>query len=452
MPSQIKTLHQDFVNGRQNPVSWLEELEDKILLVQQTTNAFIHLDLRRARMSAEESWRRYREGRPLSVMDGVLVGLKDLFETANMPTTAGSQILKDYQPTHDASIVQHLRRWGANCDLGKLNLHEFAFGPTSCYSYFGAVRHPLDFGKMAGGSSGGSAVVVATDLMPLALGTDTGGSIRIPAALCGVIGLKPTYDRISRQGVIPLAWTLDHVGPLARSLDDVALFMDLLSPHEHFGEQMALHPPSLRVLVPEGTEGRALDADLQSRFEGALDLLSSLRNVRVDYAPLPEMERIRAAQLVIIGAEASNYHWKWLQERPMDYQTDVRERLMARSSYLAVQYIEGLRARHELIKRYRTLFNAYDVIILPTVPIYAPDLSTQSVTGYDGQQTDVRNLLVWMTAPFNLLGLPALTLPVGKNPQGFAASAQIVAPWGQEGRILQVAKIWQDAMETAIPE
>ncbi|PSR29082.1 MAG: amidase [Sulfobacillus benefaciens] len=446
MASRIEALHQDFLSGRRDPVSWLEEMEDKIVQVQQTTNAFIHLDIRRARRRAEESWKRYCENRSRGVMDGMLVGLKDLFETANMPTTAGSQILRDYRPAHDAQIVQILRQWGANCDLGKLNLHEFAFGPTSTHSFFGPVRHPLDFGKMAGGSSGGSAVAVATGLTFLALGTDTGGSVRIPAALCGVIGLKPTYERISRGGVIPLSWTLDHVGPLTENLDDMAVFMDLLFPQERFKEQMALHPHTLKVLVPEGPEGTALDEDLQRRFERALAILSASGEVHIHHASLPEMERIRAAQLVIIGSEAANYHWKWLQERAADYQEDVRERLTARSSYLAVQYIEGLRARQELMEVYGTLLNDYDVLILPTVPVYPPDLNTTVMTGYDGQQTDIRNLLVWMTAPFNLLGLPALTLPVDKNDEGFAVSAQIVALWGQEGRLLQVAKMWQDAI------
>ncbi len=446
MPSSIMSLHQDFVTGRQDPILWLEELEDRILRVQETTNAFIHLDIGRARKSAEESRQRYREGRFLSVLDGIFVGLKDLFETANMPTTAGSKILRDYQPTEDAMIVQKLRQWGANCDLGKLNLHEFAFGPTSASSFFGPVHHPLDFTKMAGGSSGGSAAVVAEGVMPLALGTDTGGSIRIPAAFCGVIGLKPTYERLSRQGVIPLSWTLDHVGAMTRTLDDLAVFMDLLFPKERYKEQMAVTPHALKIFVPEGSEGTALDSDLQQQFTQALGVLSGLRNVDIKYAPLPEIERIRAAQLVIIGSEAANYHWQWLQERPWDYQNDVRERLSARSSYLAVQYIEGLRSRRELIDQYRTFFDAYDVIILPTVPLYPPELDVQESTGYEGQKTDIRNLLVWMTAPFNLLGLPALTLPVGQNSKGFAASAQIVASWGQEGRLLQVAKMWQDAI------
>ncbi|WP_083630062.1 amidase [Sulfobacillus thermosulfidooxidans] len=446
MPSQIKAIHQAFVTGQLDPVSWLDQLTDKIRQVQEQTNAFIHLDIERARMTAEASWRRYRNAISLSVLDGVLIGLKDLFETANMPTTAGSKILQNYRPHHDAVIVSQLRKLGANLDLGKLNLHEFAFGPTSTSSFYGPVRHPLDGSKMAGGSSGGSAVAVATELMPLALGTDTGGSVRIPAALCGIIGLKPTYDRISRQGVIPLSWTLDHVGPMARDVEDIALFLDLLFPEERFQEQMMAPCSSLNILVPSGTLGRAVDQDLQHRFELALERLSMLPGVHIDTSPLPELERIRAAQLVIIGAEAANYHWKWLQERPLDYQEDVRERLMSRASYLAVQYIEGLRARQELQVMYQQVLDRYDVMILPTVPIYPPDLTAQEVPGYDGQPIDVRNLLVWMTSPFNLLGLPALTMPVGHNDQGFAASAQIVGNYDQEGKLLQVAKIWQDVL------
>ncbi len=446
MGSQIEALHQAFLTKHQDPVAWLEQLADKILSVQRATNAFINLDISRARRTAEASWRRYRNGTARSTLDGILVGLKDLFETANMPTTAGSKILQDHRPSHDALVVQQLRQWGANLDLGKLNLHEFAFGPTSASSYFGPVRNPIDSRKMAGGSSGGSAVAVATGLMPLALGTDTGGSVRIPAALCGVIGLKPTYDRISRNGVIPLSWTLDHVGPLSRNLEDIAVFYDLLFPQEHVREQMSAEYGTLNVLIPQGPEGEALDTDLQDRFERAVDAFTRLPGIYLHHAPLPELERIRAAQMVIIGAEAANYHWQWLQERPLEYQPDVRERLIARSTYLAVQYIEGLRARQELMDLYRGVLGTYDVIVLPTVPIYPPDIDATIVPGYDGQMTDVRNVLLSMTSPFNLLGLPALSVPVGKNNEGFSVSAQIVGNYGQEGRLLQAAKIWQEAL------
>jgi aspartyl-tRNA(Asn)/glutamyl-tRNA(Gln) amidotransferase subunit A len=347
--------------------------------------------------------------------------------------------------------VALLRQQGANLDIGKLNLHEFAFGPTGTSSYFGAVKNPVNPLFMAGGSSSGSAAAVAAALLPAALGTDTGGSIRIPSAFCGICGLKPTYDRISRQGVIPLSWTLDHVGPLASSVEDLAVMLDCMSPAGSKNAPLVrqlirVQRPRARVFCPEGPMWQGLDPDLQSRFETRLEELAIQQSLSINRGPLPEIERIRAAQLVIIGAESANYHWKWLKERPQDYQPDVRERLVARSTYLAVQYIEALRVRSALMQEYHAWFatHGYDAIILPTVPIYPPALDEQEREGFHGEMADIRNLVVWFTSPFNLLGLPAVTIPVAQAPSGFSVSAQIVGDYWEEGKILQIAHSWQN--------
>lgn len=454
MSSQIERLHQSFLSGTDDPVALLERIHASQPAVQSQTNAFVSVDFERARQTAELSWDRFRKGKARGILDGIPVGLKDLFETAGVPTTAGSKILKDYRPVADGVVVARLRAAGANVDIGKLNLHEFAFGPTSTSSYFGPVKNPVDSRKMSGGSSGGSAVVVASGLFPAALGTDTGGSVRIPAALCGIAGLKPTYGRVSREGVIPLSWTLDHVGPLARTVEDLALVLNVIAePPGVSLEWMRSTPldPSapLRLFWPQGPQWQALDADLNERFEWAVEQLVRRGRVEIVRGDLPDTGRVRAAQTVIIGAEAANYHWRWLQERPWDYQPDVRKRLVSRSSYLAVQYIEALRARTELVQTYRAWFSAQacDAVIMPSVPVYPPDLDTRTVTGYGGEAADIRNILVWFTSLFNLLGLPAATIPVAVNAGGFAANAQIVGDYWQEEKILRIAKIWQDLVQ-----
>ncbi|PSR38042.1 MAG: amidase [Sulfobacillus thermosulfidooxidans] len=453
MSSQILALHRNFLEGRDDPVSLVERIQEKQPLVQAQTNAFISVDFERARNTAQAAWKRFRQGQPLGPLDGIPVGLKDLFETQGVLTTAGSRILRDYRPQRDAAVVERLRAAGANVDIGKLNLHEFAFGPTSTSSYFGPVRHFDKPDRMAGGSSGGSAVVVGAELLPAALGTDTGGSIRIPAALCGIAGFKPTYDVVSREGVIPLAWTLDHVGPLARSVEDIVLVLEAIS-HPRTGniDQMrakSLIPPR-RIFWPQGPHWEALDGDLNRRFEESVEQWIRLQpGMEVVRGPLPDVDRIRAAQLVIIGAEAANYHWRWLKERPWDYQPDVRERLVSRSTYLAVQYIEALRTRTELMQTYHAWFQKgeYDAIILPTVPVYAPELTVHTLEGYDHEPADIRNLLVWFTSLFNLLGLPAVTIPTALNAEGLAVNVQVVGDYGQDLAILALAHRWQRLVE-----
>ncbi len=449
MTAKIEALHQQFLTGASDPVRVLEEIASQAARVQTLTNAFIWTNWEKARQTAEQSWRRFRQGRSLNVLDGIPVGLKDLFETEGVPTTAGSKILRDYRPERDGAVVALLRQHGANLDVGKLNLHEFAFGPTGTSSYFGAVKNPVDPRFMAGGSSSGSAAVVAAGLLPAALGTDTGGSIRIPAAFCGVCGLKPTYDRISREGVIPLSWTLDHVGPLAAGVEDLAIMLDGMTGAKGLDARSGLNTPraTWRLFWPEGPSWQCLDSELQRRFDSRVEALATQCPVPITITrgPLPEIERIRAAQLVIIGAESANYHWQWLKEQPQNYQPDVRERLMARSTYLAMQYIEAMRERTRLMEAYHAWFDTqgYDAIILPTVPMFPPELETTERPGFNGGMEDIRNLAVWFTSPFNLLGLPAVTIPVDVAHSGFSVNAQIVGDHGQDIKVLQLAHVWE---------
>ena len=426
----LAELGQGFRSHALDPRQVLEEAISQIESLNSELCAFINLDYANARQAASASYERFRSGIPLGPLDGILIGLKDLFETKGIPTTAGSQILCDYHPAHNAAAVETLHNAGANTFLGKLNLHEFAYGPTATSSYFGTMKNPHDPEKMAGGSSGGSAIAVATGMVAGALGTDTGGSVRIPAAFCGVYGLKPSYDSISRRGVIPLSWTLDHVGPIARDLDDLELLWRILS---HRMDQQVRPTNNPRVLWVTDKNLDGLDVQVQQQMATAGERLGHLSVLEIIPGTLPRGEECRASQQLILGAEAVNYHWAWLKTRRDEYQPDVRDRLVSHAGDLAIHYIEALRMRSELIAYYDEEVAArYDFIITPTVPIVPPSLTTTHLGG-----VDIRQILTSWTAPFNLLGLPALTLPI--SPAGLGIGLQIVGSRGKELELLAFA-------------
>ncbi len=435
MIDSIRNYHQRFRAGKFTPRDLIEE---SIVRIEENAelHAFVSLDLARARREADSARERYRTGLDRGILDGIPIGLKDLFNTRGIATTAASKILLDHIPEEDAPVVQDLHGLGANTFLGKLNLHEFAFSPTGTASYFGPMKNPHDPTRMAGGSSGGSGIATATHMVKAALGTDTGGSVRIPAAFCGIYGLKPTYDRLNRQGVLPLSWTLDHVGILADTLEDLMVMSSCFGLHEDLTgiPNQPIGLAGKRVLWLQDALWDKVDEDVQRVMRQTIQQLMTLS---VDVLPteLPRAGEIRASQQVILGAEAANYHWSWLQSRAEDYQPDVRERLTTRASLLAIHYIEALRRRQELIAFYHdTVFSDVAFMVSPTVPIRPPKLEVQTMAG-----VDVRQLLTVWTAPFNLLGLPAITVPMGRPEEGMGL--QIVAPWGQEERLLRFASV-----------
>ena len=437
----ISELHSLFAQKKVSPREWALSVLDRVTREAGPYRAFCYLDPEAFLAEAEKSEQRYLKGYPLSELDGIPIGLKDLIETKDMPTTAASKILEGYRPEEDAVVVGRLRRAGANVSLGKLNLHEFAYGTTGTSSAFGPAKNPWDPTRMAGGSSSGTAIAVQRNWVMAGLGTDTGGSIRIPAALCGVTGIKPTYGLIPVRGVIPLAWTLDHVGPMARCAADVRLVLNALSDFP----RDPLSPPSwgrrYRVLRPTNV-GHAYRAGIERVLDAALGELDGAGIIEVHEGPLPGWEALQLLQHVIIGAEASTYHWAWLRDRPHLYQADVRERLETRAALLAVQYIEALRQRRRWQERYRDVWGQVDGIALPTVPITAPPWEQEGILNEEGEVEDVRVSLVKFTAPFNVLGLPALSHPAGFD-QGLPVGLQWVAPPGRESWLLDVIERYQ---------
>jgi aspartyl-tRNA(Asn)/glutamyl-tRNA(Gln) amidotransferase subunit A len=395
--------------------------------------AFITVDEEAAAREARRAGRALARGagNPLS---GVPIAIKDLFATRGLRTTAGSRILRDWVPDSDAAAVARLRAAGAVV-LGKTNLHEFAYGVTNGNPWWGVARNPWDPERIPGGSSGGSAIAVVTGLAAGALGSDTGGSIRIPAALCGCIGLKPTFGVIPLEGVFPLGWSLDHAGPLTRTVDDARLLFEILA-----ARRLGSRPPTrgLRVGVIRGTLVNRVEVGVAGRVAAGIQALKD-GGLRVSELEIPELDWTGAMQLVTLRAEASAVHARWLRRRPRAYGEDVRIRLRLGALVSGPEYATAQRARGTLREALRLAFERVDVLALPTTPIVAPRIGLRSIRWPDGSEP-VDGALVRLTQPFNLAGVPALSVPCGRV-DGLPVGLQLVAPWNEEARLLAVGEV-----------
>jgi len=393
-------------------------------------NAFITVMAQRAIRDARRAEARLVRGESGRLL-GVPLAIKDLFAVKGVRTTAGSRILREWVPTADAEAVARLRAAGAIV-LGKTNLHEFAYGVTNGNPWWGVARNPQDPTRIPGGSSGGSAIAVVAGLAAGALGSDTGGSIRIPAALCGCVGLKPTYGAIPLDGALPLGWSLDHAGPLARSVDDVRLLFEVLSGRT---TRRRRETNGLRVGMVRGSLTDRVEPAVTARVAEAVGGLRR-RGLRVGEITIPELEWTVAMQLITLRAEASAIHAKWIRQRPRSYGEDVRVRLQLGALVSGAEYAVAQHARTRLRAALRQAFQRVDVLALPTTPIVAPMIGVRTVEWPQGAEP-VDGSLVRLTTPFNLAGTPALSVPCGRW-DGLPIGLQLVAPWNEEERLFAV--------------
>jgi aspartyl-tRNA(Asn)/glutamyl-tRNA(Gln) amidotransferase subunit A len=383
---------------------------------------------------------------------GVPFAVKDLFDVAGVPTTFGAKVFADRVAKSDAAAVKRLVDAGAVC-LGKLNLHECAFGFTGENRTFGDTRNPWDPSRIAGGSSSGSAVAVALGICPITLGSDTGGSIRMPAALCGLTGLKPTYGRVSRAGGLPLSWTMDHVGPITRSAAEAALVLKLLAGSDAADETASRRPVpdypaelsarirGLRVGVMHRWFFEALDPQVAAAVGLGLEKLLGMgaRQVEVD---LPLLEEVLGAHRAIIFPEASAFHRPWLAGRAQDYAADIRQLLLAGLFMPAVDYLAALQARRMIRREWAKVFEKIDVLITPTTPVTATKFGEQTTDVPGGPKPLVRAYLD-LTLPFNLTGYPAITIPCGFSKSGMPIGMQLVGRPFTESVLLRAAHQYQ---------
>ena len=392
-----------------------------------------------ARREAQQAERRLARGESGALL-GVPIAVKDLFATRSLRTTVGSRILRDWVPSSDAAVVARLRAAGAVI-FGKTNLHEFAYGVSTANPWWGVARNPHDPRRSPGGSSGGSAIAVVAGLCAAALGSDTGGSIRVPASLCGCVGLKPTFGAIPLHGTFPLGWSLDHAGPLARTVDDAGVLLDVLSGADAGRKSRRVSTRGLRVGVVRGSIVGNVQPGVSRQLDAAAAALRR-RGLRVRDVEIPEMEWTVATQLVTLRAEASALHARWIRSRPRAYGADVRTRLQLGALVAGADYVLAQRMRARIRAAMSRVFQAIDVLLLPTTPITAPVIGERTVRWRSGEEP-VDGALVRLTAPFNLTGLPALSVPFGAA-AGLPVGVQVVGPWNDEARVLAVGRVIEE--------
>jgi aspartyl-tRNA(Asn)/glutamyl-tRNA(Gln) amidotransferase subunit A len=426
---------------RSRRTSVVEHVTDVLdRLAADTHNAVVALDAERALAEAAERDAELAGGRWRGPLHGVALGVKDLIDVAGLPTRAGSDVLADAPPAAaDAPVVARLKRAGAIV-VAKLHTHEFAYGPTGDVSATGPARNPRDPSRITGGSSSGSAAAVAAGHLPLALGTDTGASVRTPAALCGVVGLKPAFGALPVDGVFPLSETCDHVGVLTADVHGAAVAWDVLSHPDGTGD--GGQPPSgvagLRIGILLDDYWRPADPVLDAAVAAAARRLEAL-GAQVVELRAPVIDELAATYPTIVGAEAYATHARWLGERPQAYQPATRERLEPNADMPAGVYVEALRTRRRLVPEFRAAVAGVDALLTATTRLRATPIGAAEVD-VAGKPVPVRPSLLALTLPFNLTGWPAVSVPGEVADGGLPAGVQVVGVRLDESGVLRVAE------------
>jgi aspartyl-tRNA(Asn)/glutamyl-tRNA(Gln) amidotransferase subunit A len=401
-----------------------------------TFNAFIGVSEPDAREQARRADSELAAKRDRGPLHGIPVSLKDLIDVAGTTTTAGSRVRAGHMAAKDAALVDRLRAAGAVL-IGKANLHEFALGTTNEDSAFGPARHPLDPSRIPGGSSGGSAVSVATNMAHASIGTDTGGSVRIPAAVCGLVGLKPSYGELPLDGVVPLSQTLDHAGPICRSVADASIVFDALCGSPATDPLTPRPVTGLRLGLLREYFMAALDPQVAAAFEQACARLRDA-GVTLEEVSIPHAGDIAPVYLHILLAEAAAYHGKTLDSRPDDYTPSVRLRFEMGRYVVAEDYVRALRGRSVLTAEVEAALQGRDGLLLPAVAIPATKIGVATVKLATGEEP-IRNVMLRLTQLFNITGHPAISLPCGRTLEGLPIGAQLVGALHRTTELLKLA-------------
>ena len=421
-----------------------EQLEASLAAIAEhgaPTNAFILVDAEGARAAARAVDEERRRGVDRGPLHGMPISIKDLIDIAGQPTTAASRVRAGHVAAADAPVVRRLREAGAVL-IGKTNLHEFALGTTSEESAFGAVHNPRDLGRSAGGSSGGSAAAVAVGMGQASIGSDTGGSIRIPAAACGVVGLKPSLGEVPTDGVVTLCATFDHVGPITRSVGDAANIFAVLAGRPI--PRLDVPTPNAVTLGALGDYFTALlDADVRAAFASGTDRLCRF-GISIESRTVAHTDTIVDTYINISLPEAAHWHAPTLDTRAADYQPPVLERLRRGRTISAVDYLEARDVREALRRAVDAALDGVNALVLPTLPIVAPRLGAGGVSMDNGQTLLVRAAMLRLTQLFNMTGHPAISLPIPTD--GLPVGLQLVGRRDRTEELLAVASVCERAL------
>jgi aspartyl-tRNA(Asn)/glutamyl-tRNA(Gln) amidotransferase subunit A len=438
-----------------SPVDVTKLMLARIEQLNPKLNAYITVTAEQALVQAKKSEAelfapRGRKGhRDRGPLHGIPISLKDNIYTKDIRTTAGSKILKDFVPLHDAVVWAKLKEAGAIL-LGKTNLHEFAYGVTTNNPHYGPTRNPWDLARIPGGSSGGSAAAIAAGLCYGSIGTDTGGSIRIPASLCGTVGVKPGIGRVSAEGVVPLSPRLDFVGPLARTAADAALLLDPIFVRGKKEPSLSLPPQSsarplrkLRLGLPKDFFVGLISDDVYIVFQDAIRQFQK-EGATIKGISIPELSETEEAGNHIAWPEATHYHQQagWFPAHSADYSEDVRARLEMGTKVTAITYLQALETRDKFIQHFHAAMADVDAVVLPTTPIAAPLIGEES-TRIGKEIHPTRALLLRLNRPANLAGIPALSVPCGFTAAGLPVGLQLIGAVTDELLLLRIAQVAQ---------
>ena len=456
--ASIEEIGKLFRKRKLSPVELTKLMLARVEQLNPKLNAYLTVTAELALAQAKKAQRelfapRGRKGhRDRGPLHGIPISLKDNIYTAGIRTTAGSKILQDFIPKEDAAVVSQLKQAGAIL-LGKTNMHEFAYGVTSNNPHYGAVRNPWDLSRIPGGSSGGSAAAVAAGLCYGSIGTDTGGSIRIPASLCGVVGLKPTWSRISCEGVVPLSPLLDCTGPLARTVRDVAILTGALylrvgrEPNLASPRTLLANPRKFCLGIPQQLFFDALSKDVRGAFDSALRGLCGTGMEAADIS-IPLLDEAEDAGNHIAWVEATLFHQQqgYFPARAADYGGDVRSRLEMGTKVSAIDYLQALEIQKQFFQQLHLAMadSGVDAIVFPTTPIEAP-LINQETSRIGKRDYPTRPLLLRPNRPANLAGVPSLSLPCGFTSSGLPIGLQIMGSTSGECTLLRIAHAYEQA-------
>jgi aspartyl-tRNA(Asn)/glutamyl-tRNA(Gln) amidotransferase subunit A len=433
----ITSLAPRIASGELKAERLTEEALATIARLQPQLNAFITVTADAALARAREADREIAGGGYLGPLHGIPVSLKDLVDMEGVATTAASRVREGRIARHDAPVVAQLRAAGA-VFVGKTNLHEFAFGTTNEDSGWGPARNPIDPTRSPGGSSGGSAIAVQTGMSVVSVGTDTGGSVRIPAAACGIVGLKPGWGEVSADGVIPLSRQLDHVGPLGRSVDDAELLYRAMAGKPLSAGNSRSETSGLRLAALEGYFAERLSPEVEGVIRRVYERLARA-GANISSTTLPHASDIAPVYLHLVLADAAAYHAASLQQRPHAYTDNVRIRLEMGRHVLAEDYVRALRGRAVITSEVERALENADALILPALSIEAPPIGAATVA-VNGGNEPVRNAMLRCTQPFNVSGHPAISIPCGFTAVRLPVGLQIVGRHGQTTGLLRVAR------------
>lgn len=434
-----------------SPVEVTEAILERVEQLDEYINAHIRVDGDEAREAAKQAEQEIAAGRYKGKLHGIPMALKDIFYEKGKVVTMGSKVHQHFVPNHDATVVEKLKKAGVIL-TGSLNMHEYAWGGTTNNPHFGPTRNPWNRDHIPGGSSGGSGAALAADLTIASLGTDTAGSVRIPASACGVVGLKPTHGRVSKYGVFPLAWSLDHVGPMTKTVEDAAIILEAITgydpkdptsinqPIEPYSSAKPDHLKGVVIGIEKDYFLHLVQPEVEKIFHQAIETLKIL-GAEIKPIKIHSLKHTFFAELITIMAESAAIHHKNLKERPEDFGDDVRLNLETGELLTAVDYVQAQQIRQQMKQEFREIFQTVDAIVAPTLPFTAPEIGQQTIV-IQGQELSVDAELIRFTSPANLTGFPSISIPAGLG-NHLPVNIQFFGDAFAERKIIQVAHAFE---------